>query len=114
MESEAGGQWEHVTDGTPCPEQFPLGHQFATRAMASDDKPWWCTTHQSALRWVESADRAMETDPMTWAWCEQHLMDMPVVEVFHDQIGYEERAQPVIVTRLDCGDEIVVVDHGRP
>lgn len=34
-----------------------------------------------------------------------------VVEVFDDQIGFEEQARPVVVTRLACGGEIV--EKGR-
>lgn len=40
-------------------------------------------------------------------WCAECEAKVPEVEVFHDQIGFEERAQYVVVTRLDCGHEIV-------
>jgi len=40
-------------------------------------------------------------------WCEECQQRFPVDEVFDDQIGYEEQAREVRVTRLGCGHEIV-------
>lgn len=58
------------------------------------------------------------TGPPEWGWdvCPVHPGHLTcpkcgeprmLDERFDEQISFEERAQPVVVTRLDCGHEIV-------
>ena len=40
-------------------------------------------------------------------WCPECDAPAAVVDEFDEQVGFEERARPVRVIALDCGDEIV-------
>ena len=40
-------------------------------------------------------------------WCPECGCAVPVVEEFDEQVGHEEKARDVRVTRLDCGHEVV-------
>lgn len=44
-------------------------------------------------------------------WCPECGCAVPVVEEFDEQIGYEEKARDVRVTRLECGHESVREAH---
>lgn len=41
-------------------------------------------------------------------WCDTCNGEIPVIDRFHAQAGYEERATEYYVTALDCGHDIEV------
>lgn len=46
-------------------------------------------------------------------WCQECGAKVPVGEVFDEQLGFEEQAREVVVTRLVCGHELVRDSRGR-